>query len=194
MGDFLGMGWLEILMIAVVALIVLGPDKLPQYARKAGKFIRQFRKITSGLTDEIGKALELDDLDEGGKSVQSELREISRSLEEDAASLRKSLSEGASSLEKTVNESTRGVSETLAKESAAISDALNEDIKSTKKILSEEASNAGGLAGGSPGGAADAKTSAGSGSGNTSPDAMVEYKPPPDGAEERWNWDSSNQT
>ncbi len=194
MGDFLGMGWLEILMIAVVALIVLGPDKLPQYARKAGKFIRQFRKITSGLTDEIGKALELDDLDEGGKSVQSELREISRSLEEDAASLRKSLSEGASSLEKTVNESTRGVSETLAKESAAISDALNEDIKSTKKILSEEASNAGGLAGGSPGGAADAKTSAGSASGNTSPDAMVEYKPPPDGAEERWNWDSSNQT
>jgi len=192
--EFLGMAPLQILTIAIVALIVLGPEKLPQYARKAGKYIRQFRKITSGLTDEISKALDIDDLDEGEKSVRSELREISRSLEEDAASLRRSLEGGASSLEKTVSDSARGVRDTLSKESAAISDALNEDVKNAKRSLSEGASSSGkGMSGGAAGPAAESGTS--TSSGHTSPNAMVDYKPPPltDGAEERWNWDNSDQ-
>ncbi len=33
--DFLGMGWLEILIVALVALIVLGPDRLPMPVKPA---------------------------------------------------------------------------------------------------------------------------------------------------------------
>ena len=158
--EFMGMGMLEILVIAVVALLVLGPEKLPEYARKFGRFMRQLRKITSGLTQEINQALELDDDD--GAGVKKDLKEITQSLEKDAALLRKSLSDGASSLEKTVNEGARGVRESLEKESTEISKTIQENVTITEKGLSE--------------GISETKTNLSAG--NPSPEAMVAYKPP----------------
>ena len=45
-------------MIAVVALVVLGPDKLPGAARQIGNVIRQFRKISTGFQQELQNALD----------------------------------------------------------------------------------------------------------------------------------------
>jgi len=163
MGDFLGLGWFEILTVAVIAIIVLGPDKLPQYARKVGRVIRQFRKITSGLTQEVNKALELDELDGVGDSLNKELKEISRSLQEDAASLKKSLNEGASSLEKTVNKGLGEVKESLEKESAEITKVLKENAEDAGQGISE--------------GLSEAKENLGVG--HVGPEAMVAYQPPP---------------
>jgi sec-independent protein translocase protein TatB len=39
----------EILLISVVALLLLGPDKLPELARGMGKFFREFRKHTDDV-------------------------------------------------------------------------------------------------------------------------------------------------
>ena len=158
--DFLGMGYMEIAIVVVVAIIVLGPEKLPAYAKKASRFIRQFRKITSGLTQELGKALELEDEGEG---LNNELKNISKSLEEDAAQLRKSLSDEADSVGKTVNRSVEGVRDDLAMHSADISESLGKDAKEVKKSLTE--------------GLTEAKQNLGID--NTRPEAMVEYKPPP---------------
>jgi Tat protein translocase TatB subunit len=44
-----GMGMGELLLILVVALLVVGPDKLPNAARAIGKGIRDFRKHTHDL-------------------------------------------------------------------------------------------------------------------------------------------------
>ncbi len=49
----------EILVILVIALIVLGPDKLPNAARQAGKYLHEFRRISSGFQDEIRGAMDL---------------------------------------------------------------------------------------------------------------------------------------
>ena len=43
----------EILVILVVALLVLGPQKLPDAARQLGKAMSEFRRVTSGLQDEV---------------------------------------------------------------------------------------------------------------------------------------------
>lgn len=45
----LGMGWGEIGFVLVVALIVLGPEKLPQVARTLGKGVRMLRRATADL-------------------------------------------------------------------------------------------------------------------------------------------------
>lgn len=45
-------------MIAVVALVVLGPDKLPGAARQIGNVIRQIRKISTGFQQELQNALD----------------------------------------------------------------------------------------------------------------------------------------
>ena len=52
------LGWAEIAVIAVVALVVLGPDKLPGAARQIGNVIRQIRKISTGFQQELQNALD----------------------------------------------------------------------------------------------------------------------------------------
>jgi sec-independent protein translocase protein TatB len=44
------LGWQEILIVMVIALIVLGPSKLPEMARTVGKGIREFKGGMAGLT------------------------------------------------------------------------------------------------------------------------------------------------
>lgn len=47
----------ELLVIAVVALLVLGPDKLPDAMRKLGRATKELKRITSGFEAELRDAL-----------------------------------------------------------------------------------------------------------------------------------------
>jgi sec-independent protein translocase protein TatB len=47
----------KILVVLVVALVVLGPDKLPRVARQAGRLVSDFRKFRDGLNAEVREAL-----------------------------------------------------------------------------------------------------------------------------------------
>ena len=51
----------EILVILLVALLVLGPDKLPEAARGAGKMMRQVKSVAQGFQDEVRAAIDEDD-------------------------------------------------------------------------------------------------------------------------------------
>ena len=46
-------GITELIVIFVVALLVIGPDKLPAYAQKLGQAMAQFRKYSAEATEEI---------------------------------------------------------------------------------------------------------------------------------------------
>jgi len=46
----------ELLVIMVVALVVLGPKRLPEVAKALGKGLAEFRRATSDLTDELKQA------------------------------------------------------------------------------------------------------------------------------------------
>ncbi|RLB71606.1 MAG: twin-arginine translocase subunit TatB, partial [Deltaproteobacteria bacterium] len=48
-----GIGFPELLMILVVALLVIGPKKLPDLARSLGKGLAEFRKATDDLKETI---------------------------------------------------------------------------------------------------------------------------------------------
>jgi len=51
-----GIGTPELLVILIVALIVLGPKRLPEVAKALGKGLAELRRATSGLTDELQNA------------------------------------------------------------------------------------------------------------------------------------------
>ncbi len=46
-------GWPELVIVLVVALLVFGPRKLPDIGRSLGKGIREFRQATAGIRDEL---------------------------------------------------------------------------------------------------------------------------------------------
>lgn len=50
----------EVLVILVLALVVLGPDKLPSAARTFGKHLGDFRRISGGFRAEIANAMNID--------------------------------------------------------------------------------------------------------------------------------------
>jgi TatA/E family protein of Tat protein translocase len=68
-----GLGMGELLVILALALIVLGPKKLPDIATTLGKAIRSFRKATQDLGDQ----LEVDE------SVKQPLRELKAALRDE---------------------------------------------------------------------------------------------------------------
>ena len=52
----------EVIVILLLALIVLGPDKLPNAAKQAGKYLGEFRRMSQGFQDEIKQAMDLEGL------------------------------------------------------------------------------------------------------------------------------------
>lgn len=73
-------GFQELLVVAVLALLVFGPDRLPELARQAGKFLSRFREETSRSVAELKRAAEVQDLDRELKAVRSQLRQTGRQL------------------------------------------------------------------------------------------------------------------
>lgn len=55
-----GIGAPELLVIAVLALIIFGPEKLPEIAGQVGKAIRDFRRMSDELTGEFNRTMQLD--------------------------------------------------------------------------------------------------------------------------------------
>ncbi len=72
-------GFWEIALIALIALLVFGPERLPRVAREAALWIRKARQMASSVRDEISHELELQDLKQ---SMLEKKKRIESSLEE----------------------------------------------------------------------------------------------------------------
>jgi len=70
----------ELVVIGVVALIVIGPEKLPKVARTVGLLVGRLQRYVSNVKDDISREMQLEDLkklqqqmQESGQKIQSEL-------------------------------------------------------------------------------------------------------------------------
>ncbi len=86
-----GIGMPELIVIMVIALIVLGPSKLPEVAKGIGKALNEFRKATQGIKDsmqmgEFNEAKEdlVDSISGLKKSMDSSLSESPKEASTDA--------------------------------------------------------------------------------------------------------------
>ena len=86
-------GALELIVVFVVALLVIGPDKLPLYAKKIGAAMREFRKASQDVTQEIRESV-IDPLEEAQKPLREAMEpieEIEKGLKDDVKTVEKEL-------------------------------------------------------------------------------------------------------
>jgi len=73
-------GMWEIAIIFVITLIVVGPEKMPTLARKAGLYVGKFRKFVSKIKNDINSEIEAEELKEQ-LSVNNEELLVSQTLD-----------------------------------------------------------------------------------------------------------------
>jgi len=99
-------GFSELLVIAVVALIVLGPERLPKAARFAGLWVRRARQQWYSVKSEFESELAADELkrslretQESLRAAQAQLRDGATALQQQVAALEAEAVEPAPALE-----------------------------------------------------------------------------------------------
>jgi len=76
-----GIGSTELLVILVVALIVVGPSKLPEIARTLGKAMAEFKKVSTDVKRTIEQEIEKEEEKKAAEEAKKELE--SKTIQEE---------------------------------------------------------------------------------------------------------------
>ena len=99
--NIFGIGYQEIAVIVVVALIVFGPQRLPEVAGQAARWIRDARKMLTELTGEFERNA---GVNEFKSAIQGEIAGVRKELEDAGVSVKKDLNAAAN----TANSAVKG--------------------------------------------------------------------------------------
>jgi sec-independent protein translocase protein TatB len=106
------LGFTELMVIALVALIVIGPERLPRVARTMGHLAGRLQRYVADVKADISREVELD-----------ELKKMRDSMQEAASGVESSFREELSKTESELNAAAEGKADTDASVDAAVSPA-----------------------------------------------------------------------
>ncbi len=134
---FLGMGVQEIVIIAIVALIIFGPNRLPELAGQAGKLLRDARRMTTDLQGEFEREAGVNvrelrsQVDREIAGVKGELTGASNTLQKEVNSAKKTAQSAANSANKSGSKSTAASKSTSSASTTSKSSSTVSTAKST---------------------------------------------------------------
>jgi sec-independent protein translocase protein TatB len=127
----------ELATIAVVALVVLGPERLPKVARTAGHLLGRARAYANQVKSDIDREVQMDELrklqqqaQEAARSFESSVNEVGRSVEQEAAKLESSAASTASDVSSSSPGSSAVADEIAALESSIAQQAVSQNTPS----------------------------------------------------------------
>ncbi|MCP2935884.1 Sec-independent protein translocase protein TatB, partial [Salmonella enterica subsp. enterica serovar Typhimurium] len=82
-------GFSEFFIIGIVALVVLGPERLPRVARTAGHLLGRLQRYVSDVKADISKEMQLEELRKLQSQVEQQVREVERQANEATGSVAK---------------------------------------------------------------------------------------------------------
>jgi sec-independent protein translocase protein TatB len=89
----------KIALIGAVALIVIGPEKLPRVARTVGTLLGKAQRYVSDVKAEVSRSMELEELKKMKETVESAARDVEQTVHTSAADFEKQWSETTSGLD-----------------------------------------------------------------------------------------------
>ena len=75
-------GFSELIVIGIVALVVIGPERLPKVARTAGHLLGRMQRYVNDVKADISREMQLDEL----KKLQADMQDSARSFQQSIAS------------------------------------------------------------------------------------------------------------
>lgn len=99
-------GFSELMVIAVVALIVIGPERLPKVARTVGHLFGRMQRYVNDVKSDISREMALDDLRKLQSSMQDTMRSVEQSVTEEVRSAEQSVAGEIRSAEAEMNKIT----------------------------------------------------------------------------------------
>jgi len=130
-------GFSEIVVIAVVALIVIGPERLPKVARTLGHMFGRLQRYVNEVKADINREMELDELRKLQSQVQSAARDIEQSVTHAAREMESSVRSVESELNQAGNPSpaadASSPSSTTAHESKSLPAASDESGEASRQ-------------------------------------------------------------
>ncbi|MAY72094.1 Sec-independent protein translocase protein TatB [Halomonas litopenaei] len=129
-------GFLELLIIGVVGLLVLGPERLPKAARTAGLWIGRIKRSVAGMQREISAQLEAEEL-------RQKLKEQERKLDDSVNQAKRSAEQAKRSVESiadTPNKGNGGQADSTGAKPAPASQRLDDAVDSAASASSSGAS------------------------------------------------------
>ena len=86
-------GLSKMALIGAVALIVIGPEKLPRVARTVGTLLGKAQRYVSDVKAEVNRSMELDELKKMKDTVESAARDVHNSIQTSASEFEKDWAE-----------------------------------------------------------------------------------------------------
>ncbi|HCY15789.1 MAG: Sec-independent protein translocase TatB [Curvibacter sp. GWA2_64_110] len=93
------LGISKMALIGAVALIVIGPEKLPRVARTVGTLLGKAQRYVADVKAEVNRSMELDELKKMKDTVEGAARDVESSIQTTSSDFEKSWSEATSGLE-----------------------------------------------------------------------------------------------
>lgn len=93
------LGISKMALIGAVALIVIGPEKLPRVARTVGALLGKAQRYVADVKAEVNRSMELDELKKMKDSVEGAAREVESSIQTTTSDFEQSWAEATSGLD-----------------------------------------------------------------------------------------------
>lgn len=87
------LGISKLALIGAVALIVIGPEKLPAVARTVGTLLGKAQRYVSDVKAEVNRAMEMDELKKMRETVEGAARDVENTIQTQASDFEKSWSD-----------------------------------------------------------------------------------------------------
>ncbi len=86
-------GVTKLAIIGAIALLVIGPEKLPSVAKTAGTLLGRARRYVADVKAEVNRSMELDELKKVKETVENAARDVEHSIQTSAADFEKNWAE-----------------------------------------------------------------------------------------------------
>jgi sec-independent protein translocase protein TatB len=104
----------KMMVIGAVALIVIGPEKLPRVARTVGTLIGKAQRYVSDVKAEVNRSIELEELKKMKQEVETAARDVETSIHSGVSEIQRELNDAAQSLNAGLNGDTPALTDNSA--------------------------------------------------------------------------------